>query len=83
MQKLDWPLRQHWRFRHRRRKMATIAPSLGAAISMATYANIVTKNVDGIELTEIMMEVGAIWTCRAPVVYNTYLWTPLNWRSIC
>ena len=31
-------------------KMATIAPSLGAAISMATFANIVTKNVDGIEI---------------------------------
>ena len=31
-------------------KMATIAPSLGAAISMATFANIVTKTSMGSRL---------------------------------
>ena len=62
-------------------KMATIAPSLGAAISMATFANIVTKNVDGIEIevaaggaaTLHMMEVGRgnlDMSMTSPVVYN-------------
>ena len=31
-------------------KMATIAPSLGAAISMATIANVVTDNLDGVSI---------------------------------
>lgn len=31
-------------------RMATIAPSLSAAITMATFANIVTENLDGIEI---------------------------------
>lgn len=31
-------------------KMATIAPSLGQAITMATFANIVTENVDGVTI---------------------------------
>ena len=31
-------------------KMATIAPSLGQAITMATFANIVTDAVDGVEI---------------------------------
>jgi len=31
-------------------KMATIEPSLGPAITMATFANLVTDNVDGIEI---------------------------------
>ena len=30
-------------------KMATIAPSLGQAITMATFANVVTDNIDGID----------------------------------
>ena len=62
-------------------KMATIAPSLGAAISMATFANIVTKNVEGIEIevaaggaaTLHMMEVGRgnlDMSMTSPVVYN-------------
>ncbi len=47
-------------------KMATIAPSLSAAITMSTFANIVTNNLDGVEIevsgggaaTLHMMEVG-------------------------
>lgn len=31
-------------------KMATIAPSLGQAITMATFANIVTGKLDGVEI---------------------------------
>ncbi|GAB5449338.1 TAXI family TRAP transporter solute-binding subunit [Gymnodinialimonas sp.] len=31
-------------------RMATIAPSLSAAITMATFANIVTENLDGVEI---------------------------------
>ncbi|MES0808441.1 TAXI family TRAP transporter solute-binding subunit [Roseibium sp. SCPC15] len=31
-------------------KMATIAPSLGQAITMSTFANIVTENVDGVTI---------------------------------
>ena len=55
--------------------------TLGAAISMATFANIVTKNVDGIEIevaaggaaTLHMMEVGRgnlDMSMTSPVVYN-------------
>ncbi len=62
-------------------KMATIAPSLGAAITMATFANIVTDNVEGIEIevsgggaaTIHMMEVGRgnlDLSMTSPVVYN-------------
>jgi TRAP-type uncharacterized transport system substrate-binding protein len=47
-------------------KMATIAPSLGQAITMATFANIVNDNLDGVSIevsgggaaTVHMMEVG-------------------------
>ena len=47
-------------------KMATIAPNLSAAITMATFANVVTNNLDGVEIevagggaaTLHMMEVG-------------------------
>ncbi|MEM9441250.1 MAG: hypothetical protein AAGA73_12445, partial [Pseudomonadota bacterium] len=31
-------------------KMATIAPSLGQAITMATFANIVTDNLDDVAI---------------------------------
>ena len=31
-------------------KMATIAPNLSAAITMATFANVVTNNLDGVEI---------------------------------
>lgn len=62
-------------------KMATIAPSLGAAISMATFANVVNDNVEGIEIevsgggaaTVHMMEVGRgnlDMSMTSPVVYN-------------
>ena len=34
-------------------KMATIAPSLGQAITMATFANVVTDNLDGVSLSLI------------------------------
>ncbi len=62
-------------------RMATIAPSLGAAITMATFANIVTDNVEGIEIevsgggaaTLHMMEVGRgnlEMSMTSPVVYN-------------
>ncbi|MCY4309363.1 MAG: TAXI family TRAP transporter solute-binding subunit [Rhodobacteraceae bacterium] len=62
-------------------RMATIAPSLGAAITMATFANIVTDNVDGIEIevsgggaaTLHMMEVARgnlELSMTSPVVYN-------------
>ena len=47
-------------------KMATIAPNLSAAITMSTFANVVTNNLDGVEIevagggaaTLHMMEVG-------------------------
>ena len=62
-------------------KMATIAPSLGAAISMATFANIVNDNLDDVEIevsgggaaTVHMMEVGRgnlDLSMTSPVVYN-------------
>ena len=62
-------------------KMATIAPSLGAAISMATFANIVTDNLDDVSIevsgggaaTLHMMEVGRgnlDLSMTSPVVYN-------------
>ncbi len=62
-------------------KMATIAPSLGAAISMATFANIVTDNLEGVEIevagggaaTLHMMEVARgnlDLSMTSPVVYN-------------
>ena len=31
-------------------KMATIAPSLGAAITMATVANVITDNLEGVSI---------------------------------
>ncbi|MEO0990860.1 MAG: TAXI family TRAP transporter solute-binding subunit [Pseudomonadota bacterium] len=62
-------------------KMATIAPSLGQAITMATFANVVTDNIDGIEVevsgggaaTLHMMEVGRgnlDMSMTSPVIYN-------------
>ena len=62
-------------------KMATIAPSLGQAITMATMANVVTDNLDGIAIevsgggaaTLHMMEVGRgnlDLSMTSPVVYN-------------
>ncbi|PSL21988.1 TAXI family TRAP transporter solute-binding subunit [Shimia abyssi] len=62
-------------------KMATIAPSLGAAISMATFANVVNDNLDGVEIevsgggaaTLHMMEVARgnlDMSMTSPVVYN-------------
>lgn len=62
-------------------KMATIAPSLGAAITMSTFANIVTDNLDGISIevagggaaTLHMMEVARgnlDISMTSPVVYN-------------
>jgi len=62
-------------------KMATIAPSLGAAISMATFANIVSNNLDDVEIevagggaaTLHMMEVARgnlDMSMTSPVVYN-------------
>jgi len=62
-------------------RMATIAPSLGQAITMATFANIVTDNLDGVEIevsaggaaTLHMMEVARgnlELSMTSPVVYN-------------
>jgi TRAP transporter TAXI family solute receptor len=62
-------------------KMATIAPSLGQAVTMATFANIVTDNVEGVEIevagggaaTLHMMEVARgnlDMSMTSPVVYN-------------
>jgi TRAP transporter TAXI family solute receptor len=62
-------------------KMATIAPSLGQAITMATFANIVNDNLDGVSIevsgggaaTVHMMEVGRgnlDMSMVSPVVYN-------------
>ena len=62
-------------------RMATIAPSLGQAITMATFANVVTGNVEGVEIevagggaaTLHMMEVARgnlEMSMTSPVVYN-------------
>lgn len=62
-------------------KMATIEPSLSAAITMATFANIVNDNVDGVEIevsgggaaTLHMVEVARgnlDISMTSPVVYN-------------
>ena len=62
-------------------RMATIAPSLGQAITMATFANVVTDNVDGVSVevsgggaaTLHMMEVARgnlDMSMTSPVVYN-------------
>lgn len=62
-------------------KMATIEPSLGQAVTMATFANIVTDNLDGVAIevagggaaTVHMMEVGRgnlDLSMTSPVVYN-------------
>ena len=62
-------------------KMATIAPSLGQAITMATFANIVSDNLDGVNIevsgggaaTLHMMEVARgnlDLSMTSPVVYN-------------
>ena len=62
-------------------RMATIAPSLGASITMATFANVVNENVDGVEIevaaggaaTLHQLEVGRgnlEMAMTSPVVYN-------------
>lgn len=62
-------------------KMATIAPSLGQAVTMATFANVVTDNLDGVSIevsgggaaTVHMMEVARgnlDLSMTSPVVYN-------------
>ena len=62
-------------------KMATIAPNLSAAITMATFANVVTNNLDHVEIevagggaaTLHMMEVGRgnlDMSMTNPVVFN-------------
>ncbi|MEL7098505.1 MAG: TAXI family TRAP transporter solute-binding subunit [Pseudomonadota bacterium] len=62
-------------------KMATIAPSLGQAITMATLANVVSNELDGISIevsgggaaTVHQMEVGRgnlDFSMTAPVLYN-------------
>jgi TRAP transporter TAXI family solute receptor len=62
-------------------RMATIAPSLGQAITMATFANIVNDNLDGVEIeiaaggaaTLHMLEVGRgnlEMSMTSPVIYN-------------
>ncbi len=62
-------------------KMATIAPSLGQAITMATFANIVTDNLDGVSIevsgggaaTLHMMEVARgnlDMSMTSPTIYN-------------
>lgn len=62
-------------------RMATIAPSLGQAITMATFANIVTDNLDGLEIevaaggaaTLHQLEVGRgnlELAMTSPVIYN-------------
>lgn len=62
-------------------KMATIAPSLGQAITMATFANVVTDNLDNVSIevsgggaaTVHMMEVGRgnlDLSMTSPVVFN-------------
>jgi len=62
-------------------KMATIAPSLGQAITMATFANVVTANLDDVSIevsaggaaTLHQMEVGRgnlDLSMTSPVIYN-------------
>jgi TRAP transporter TAXI family solute receptor len=62
-------------------KMATIAPSLGQAITMATFANVVTDNVEGVAIevsgggaaTLHQVEVGRgnlDFSMTSPVIYN-------------
>ena len=62
-------------------KMATIAPSLGQAITMATFANVVSDNIEGVDIevsgggaaTLHMMEVARgnlDLSMTSPVVYN-------------
>jgi TRAP transporter TAXI family solute receptor len=62
-------------------KMATIAPSLGQAITMATFANVVTDNLDGVAVevagggaaTVHQLEVGRgnlDLAMTSPVIYN-------------
>ncbi|MDF2370483.1 MAG: TAXI family TRAP transporter solute-binding subunit [Rhizobiaceae bacterium] len=62
-------------------KMATIAPSLGQAITMATFANVVSDNVEGVAIevsgggaaTLHQMEVGRgnlDFAMTSPVIYN-------------
>jgi TRAP transporter TAXI family solute receptor len=62
-------------------KMATIAPSLGQAITMATFANVVSKNLDDVDIevsgggaaTLHMMEVAKKnldLSMTSPVIYN-------------
>lgn len=62
-------------------KMATIAPSLSQAITMATFANVVTKNLNGIKIevagggaaTLHQLEVGRgnlEMSMTSPVIYN-------------
>lgn len=62
-------------------KMATIAPSLGQAITMATFANVVSKNLDDVDIevsgggaaTLHMMEVAKgnlDLSMTSPVIYN-------------
>lgn len=62
-------------------KMATIAPSLGQAITMATFANVVTDNVEGVSIevsgggaaTLHQMEVARgnlDLSMTSPVIYN-------------
>lgn len=62
-------------------RMATIAPSLGQAITMATFANIVNDNVDGVQIevaaggaaTLHQIEVGRgnlEMSMTSPVIYN-------------
>ena len=62
-------------------RMATIAPSLGAAITMSTFANVVNDNIDGVEIevagggaaTLHQLEVGRgnlEMAMSSPVIYN-------------
>ena len=62
-------------------RMATIAPSLGASITMSTFANVVNENVDGVEIevaaggaaTLHQLEVGRgnlEMAMTSPVIYN-------------
>jgi len=62
-------------------RMATIAPSLGQAITMATFANVVNDNLDDVEIevaaggaaTLHMLEVGRgnlEMSMTSPVIYN-------------
>lgn len=62
-------------------RMATIAPSLGASVTMATFANVVNESVDGVEIevsaggaaTLHQLEVGRgnmEMAMTSPVIYN-------------